>query len=636
MSLVGNLEDLGLGEILQIVSLSRRSGVLSLESRGREARIIFRSGQVIRASSTTFQQNLGEVLIQKGVIDLTILKRALSIQADEGYSQLLGVIMIDRFGINADAIEAVVREQIENVVYSLFAWAEGTFEFELQEVAEGDATRLDPVQFMLQQGLNPQYLAMEGSRIIDEQRHRGEPGDEEQGGEESLDFAFNLMQETPPPTTEKPHAPHWLPPIDVSFSEPVVPQAHAAAAAAPVAGATAAATSAGRADAANPAKAASPAAGATAAGATSAATAAGMAPPGQAIPADTATVPGLPLVLVDDDPTTLDALTALLEGQGYRVYPIALSEEALIRVDNLYRDGIRPTVVVDLIMPRMDGTGILGGLELMELVRSNFPELPLLALSDFPNEDAQRKTRGMGIPILTKPLKGEIQDAMHGFAPRFLDAICTVAADSGGLTVSRVNIGDELRLEMGEEPALPAPHVGQSTGISQLRGMLEELNDPQLGGGIILLVLRFAAEFVNRAVVLLVKKDSIQGLGQFGLEDGDGSADSRVRNLRIPRCEPSIFAPVLETRFPLKGAIDDSRWSGYFLDQLGEKRPCEVFVGPIVSEGKVVAVLYGDNYPDEKPIGDTDSLEIFLGQAGIAMEKALLQRRLQDHGRGEM
>ena len=94
MSLVGNLEDLGLGEILQIVSLSRRSGVLSLASRGREARIIFQNGQVIRASSTSFQQNLGEVLIQKGVIDLTILKRALSIQADEGYGQLMGGIMV--------------------------------------------------------------------------------------------------------------------------------------------------------------------------------------------------------------------------------------------------------------------------------------------------------------------------------------------------------------------------------------------------------------------------------------------------------------------------------------------------------------------------------------------------------------
>ena len=594
MSLVGNLEDLGLGEILQIVSLSRRSGVLSLESRGREARVIFQNGQVIRASSTTFQQNLGEVLIQQGVIDLAVLKRALSIQADEGYTQLLGVIMIDRFGISADAIEAVVREQIENVVYSLFAWAEGTFEFELQEVTEVDSTRLDPVQFMLKQGLNPQYLAMEGSRIIDEQRHRGESVDGEPQGlaapEESLDLAFDLLQEAPSRAAEIAPAPH--PPSAPDVPSPKADPAPITTTATPAAGS-------------EPSEAASAAA-------------------------------VLPLVLVDDDPGTLAALVPLLVQQGYLVDAMERSEDALIRVDNLYRAGRRPTVIVDLIMPRMDGTGILGGLELMELVRNNFPELPLLGLSDYPNEEAQRKMRGMGIPIIIKPVKAELEESLPVFAPRLFRALSNLAADDD-LSLSSVNIGDELRLEMGEEPALYVPHMGQSsTGISQLRGMLEELNNPQLGGGIILLVLRFASEFMNRAVVLLVKKDTIQGLGQFGLLDKDGSADYRVRNLCIPRGEPSLFSQVLETRFPMKGEIDASSWSGFFLEQLGGGRPVEVFVGPIVSEGKVVAVLYGDNLPEEKPIGDTDSLEIFLSQAGIAMEKALLQRRLQDQGRGEM
>lgn len=596
MSLVGNLEDLGLGEILQIVSLSRRSGVLSLESRGREARVIFRNGQVIRATSSTFQQNLGEVLIQQGVIDLTILKRALSIQADEGYSQLLGGIMIDRFGVSADAIETVVREQIENVVYSLFAWAEGTFEFELQEVNEADNAKLDPVQFMLKQGLNPQYLAMEGSRIIDEQRHRGESGEEGEqpaAPEETLDLAFDLLQE---PSAAASAAP--IPTPDPPFQQPEEHQVTPPPPADPAGSAQALAEEL---EEFEPAEAEQ----------------------------------GRHLVLVDDDPETLAALAPLLERQGYRVDAMEKSEDALIRVDTLFRDGVQPTVVVDLIMPRMDGTGILGGLELMELVRNNFPEIPLLGLSDFHNDEAQKKLRSMGIPILIKPLKGELDDALDLFAPRLLKALTNLSAVEE-VSFSSVNIGDELRLEMGEEPALAAPHAPQSTGISQLRGMLEELNNPQLGGGIILLVLRFAAEFVNRAVVLLVKRESVQGLGQFGLQDKDGSADYRIRNLSIPKGEPSLFTEVLETRFPVKGEVKPSQWSDHFLGQLGGGRPAEVFVGPIVSEGKVVAVLYGDNLPEEKPIGDTDSLEIFLSQAGIAMEKALLQRRLQDQGRGEL
>jgi hypothetical protein len=69
MSLVGNLEDLGLGDILQIVSLSRKSGVLFLRGRGREGKIIFLDGQVVRATSSVFRENLGDLLLRKNIVD---------------------------------------------------------------------------------------------------------------------------------------------------------------------------------------------------------------------------------------------------------------------------------------------------------------------------------------------------------------------------------------------------------------------------------------------------------------------------------------------------------------------------------------------------------------------------------------
>ncbi|MFZ2950702.1 MAG: DUF4388 domain-containing protein, partial [Desulfuromonadaceae bacterium] len=80
MSMVGTLEELGLGEILQIVSLSRKTGVLFLSSMGKDGSVFFRHGKVIRAVSSTYQQSLGEVLIHKGVIDLALLRKALVFQ----------------------------------------------------------------------------------------------------------------------------------------------------------------------------------------------------------------------------------------------------------------------------------------------------------------------------------------------------------------------------------------------------------------------------------------------------------------------------------------------------------------------------------------------------------------------------
>lgn len=584
MSLVGNLEDLGLGEILQIVSLSRKSGLLTLHSRGREGKIFFRSGQVIRASSSVFHQNLGEVLVQKGVIDLPALKKSLAIQETEGFRERLGTILIKHYNVTPDAIEQVVREQIENVVYSLFAWAEGTFDFELQDnVAPIDNTHLDPVQFMLDQGLNPQFLAMEGSRIIDERRHRGEVLDEmtaetpspSASPEESVDFAFDLIHPSSAPAPQ--------PAIDVAAISGV---------------------------------------------------------PAVGVPAETVAVPEFAepavarqLVLVDDDTTTREIMVSSLQECGYEVFDFEGSEDALIRVDTLYREGVRPTLLIDLIMPRMDGSGILGGLELLDLVHTNFPELPVLVVADYNNSDAERKVREMGYVFAMKPRKTELVDpgTVEVFSVLLRQELRRVEAGEAPTEWNdKVNIADELRLEMGEELGPGRGTVEQSTGISLLRGMLEELNNPSLGGGIILLVLRFASEFMNRAVVFIVKKDEIVGLGQFGIQDREGLADSRVRSMRIPRDEDSLFARVIESQQPLKVKPDEVHWNRYLIERLGGEYPAEVFAGPIVSEGKVVAILYGDNLPEHKPVGDTDSLEIFLSQAGMAMEKVLLQRRLQD------
>ena len=58
--------------------------------------------------------------------------------------------------------------------------------------------------------------------------------------------------------------------------------------------------------------------------------------------------------------------------------------------------------------------------------------------------------------------------------------------------------------------------------------------------------------------------------------------------------------------------------------------PTDVAIFPIIAEGRVAAMLYCDNLPTGEAITETEGLEIFVSQAGLALEKALLQRRIQD------
>lgn len=553
MSLVGNLKDLGLAEILQIVSLSRKSGVLSIRNTDQDAKIIFRQGLVVKATASTYPVDLHEVFQFDCLVESLMIDSAESLQMEEGFSRTLCEILISEMRIDPASIEKVFREVVANTVYSLFEWEEGTFDFDLQENPDKvDDLRHDTLQYTLENGHNPQFLAMEGSRKLDETRHAAFMADTGKK-DDNVEFEFDLL----PDTVER-----------------AIPQ--------------------------------------------------------EAEPVQLPTHPTRRLILVEDDDTTRNCLSEFLGRHGYNLSCLGRAEDALIAVDTYCREGESPLLLVDLVMPRMDGTGLLGGLELIELIHANFSQLPALVMTDRRDLQAERALARMGYPLVVKPSPDEITSLAHfePFAERLLLYLSNLETGECKFETPTFNIGDDLRLEMGEG-SLSAVPVAQSTGISLLRGMLEELNDPALGGGIILLVLRFASEFMSRAVIFTVKGDEIVGLGQFGVEDRDLSGDTMVRSLKIPLSEKSIFSEVVETQLPVKLQMNDSRWCNYLLKNLGGE-PREVFLGPLVSEGKVVAILYGDNINNPGPIGDTDSLEIFLSQAGIAMEKGLLQRRLKE------
>jgi hypothetical protein len=122
----------------------------------------------------------------------------------------------------------------------------------------------------------------------------------------------------------------------------------------------------------------------------------------------------------------------------------------------------------------------------------------------------------------------------------------------------------------------------------------------------------------------------VRGLGQFGIELTGGSADQRVRHIRLPAAETSIFSEVIKSGRSKVGCFSDSAWDAYLVKELGGREPGEFFLVPLVCNGRVAAVLYGDNLPEGKPLPSLTGLEIFLHQAGLAMEKALLERRLTE------
>ncbi|HEY3347212.1 MAG TPA: DUF4388 domain-containing protein [Nitrospirota bacterium] len=394
MSLVGRLEDLALSDIFQIISLSKKTGTLVLKSKAGAAVVVFRNGQIVQAATDNLRDTLGNILIGKGLITENDLTRALEIQKSIKGGKRLGQILVENGSLSQETLEDIIREQIEDMIYSLLSWVDGFFNFELGDVSPSDKIEVVTQEFLLKAGINPEYLLMEGARVMDERK-------------------------------------------------------------------------------------------------------------------------------------------------------------------------------------RDSGT----------------PSGPAAVSADDASETSRKKSE------FTEFLEEQ------GMAPR-----------------RQVSLEEKAAHERMRE-------------MNTLKAMFEELRSPSANAEITLLVLRYASEVVNRAVLFMVTREHIKGLGQFGVDVMDDQADQHVRRIKVPVSETTIFTEVIRDKRSKVGEFTESAWDTYLVRELGGREPNGFFLIPLICEGKVVAILYGDNLPDNKPLPSIAGLEIFIFQAGLSMEKALLERRIQEFER---
>ena len=126
----------------------------------------------------------------------------------------------------------------------------------------------------------------------------------------------------------------------------------------------------------------------------------------------------------------------------------------------------------------------------------------------------------------------------------------------------------------------------------------------------------------------MVGQEEIVGLGQFGLEIE--RADEKVRETMLNLDKSPFFKKMIVEQMPYKGTLDRDEVTERMMQELGGVWPSEVAIFPVTAEGRVVAFLFCDNFSTGEPVGETEGLEIFINHAGLALEKSLLQRKLQE------
>jgi len=141
-------------------------------------------------------------------------------------------------------------------------------------------------------------------------------------------------------------------------------------------------------------------------------------------------------------------------------------------------------------------------------------------------------------------------------------------------------------------------------------------------------LLRRAGEVVPRGVLFVVRGDEVQGAGQFGLVV-DREPDDLARSIRLPMGESSVITDAAERRETWQGPVPETPANRQLLERLGGQWPSQAVVVPMMVREGVGLVLYGDTGTADGALGDVEALEWALLEAGLSMERDLLEDRLR-------
>lgn len=159
MGMTGNLQTIGLPDVLQLLSSGAKTGTLVLTRCDDTIKLYFQDGKILYAVSQKKRDSLLNFLVRNHDLELDQAEKILA-QAKTS-KQSIEKTLLNSNVISRETLMNAAMLQAKETVYDLFQWMEGDFEFLDGELPEDD-------ELALTLSLATFNLIMEGSRRIDE------------------------------------------------------------------------------------------------------------------------------------------------------------------------------------------------------------------------------------------------------------------------------------------------------------------------------------------------------------------------------------------------------------------------------------------------------------------------------------
>jgi CheY-like chemotaxis protein len=640
VSLLGRLEDLSLTDIVQIVYLSRRTGVLEIINDAGRHTVLFRSGLVVNAASPENPDLISYLhaaqLIKREHVEM------LRQMEDSGIPP--GTVVLEMNLLTAEDIGEAIRERILSVVTPLLNSKEGEFNFILSETMSAVDAEYEAERVFKEGGLAPTRLlgGTDGEKLkplrgLEESLKAGKALLRGAGTSEPPPAPLNLslghvassaapFASDSSPSDSSPSDPSTMDPSAssdnlVRFPAPPlsevameIPESFTPLDELPFPGDE----GAGEGD--------DKVAADTSAWGGHAPSAAVPPPARTSMPSGQFKVAGglfevespeaafRNVVLFERNPLVRVAARRAFTRHNIRISQFGSLDDVRSTITELFRSNSYFVTFLEL-------TNDDAAVRLMQQLKRKNPRLPVVVVDS--ETDLRRRhdlLRAGADLYVTKPAPARMQPGLvEEELALFADELVLFAERSFDqwqqLTGGGVEAGKKFYELASKET------IDRSFGL--LRQLINELSNPNDIGQVAATILRLSAEYLDRGALFMLADDRLVGLGGFGPTGGGDGMDDRVRTLRIGRAEPSVFSDVLAQGASHRGKMRRTPVNVSLIEKMGGMLPTEVVALPIMHGDRTVGILYGDNAEHRGPIDSMTGLEIFLSQAGYAFGNAV-------------
>lgn len=174
MSFAGNLEDLAIVDVIQLLHSTRKSGTLCVIGDKGRSQLVFDKGFIVSANHYNDSIRIGKILVEMELISNENLQQVLDEQQTAGdqHKPLIGML-IEKKVLEKEVAYKGLECLIEMTIVEMVGWQKGTFTLDVDCVDVNDEYRYIPEKLQQDLSFDTQMVLMDALRIYDEKRAAG-------------------------------------------------------------------------------------------------------------------------------------------------------------------------------------------------------------------------------------------------------------------------------------------------------------------------------------------------------------------------------------------------------------------------------------------------------------------------------